>query len=150
MDGLDPELIVNLVSQIPDIHINNIGITDIIISPDFIHKLVAGNRPASMFHQIFERIKFLFRQRNRIVPDVYLPGSRINPVHLDKISPAGRKKRDILFAQYTELRGGERIVKEDVCFESPSGAAQFCVGGSSNGWSEWKDEAGQELKVYRE
>ena len=78
-----------------------------------------------------------------------LAGSKINPVHLDMISPAGRKKRDILFAKYTELKSGERIVKEDVCFESPSGAAQFCVGGSSNGWSQWKDEDGNELDVYR-
>ena len=78
-----------------------------------------------------------------------LAGSKINSVHLDKISLAGRKKRDILFAKYTELRNGERIVKEDVCFESPSGAAQFCVGGSSNGWSQWKDEDGNELDIYR-
>lgn len=78
-----------------------------------------------------------------------LKGSKINPVHLDKITPSGRKKRDILFAQYTELRDGERIVKEDVCFDTPSGAAQFCVGGSSNGWSQWKDEAGKELNAYR-
>lgn len=78
-----------------------------------------------------------------------LAGSKINPVHLDKISPAGRKKRDILFTKYTELKNGERIVKEDVCFDSPSGAAQFCVGGSSNGWSQWKDEEGNELDVYR-
>jgi hypothetical protein len=78
-----------------------------------------------------------------------LAGSRINPVHLDKISPAGRKKREILFAKYTDFRNGERIVKEDICFASPSGAAQFCVGGSSNGWSQWKDEEGKELDIYR-
>ena len=78
-----------------------------------------------------------------------LAGSKINPVHLDKISATGRKKRDILFAKYTELRNGERIVKEDVCFDSPSGAAQFCVGGSSNGWSQWKDVDGNELDAYR-
>lgn len=78
-----------------------------------------------------------------------LRGSTINPVHLEKITPEGRKKRDILFAKYTDLRNGVRTVKEDVCFDSPSGAAQFCVGGSSNGWSQWKDEAGKELNVYR-
>lgn len=78
-----------------------------------------------------------------------LAGSKINPVHLDKISPAGRKKRDILFAKYTDFRNGERTVKEDICFDSPSGAAQFCVGGSSNGWSQWKDEDGKELDFYR-
>lgn len=78
-----------------------------------------------------------------------LAGSNINPVHLAKISSAGRKKRDILFAKYTDLRNGERIVKEDICFASPSGAAQFCVGGSSNGWAQWKDENGKEIDVYR-
>lgn len=78
-----------------------------------------------------------------------LAGSKINPVHLDRISQAGKKKREILIAKYTELNKGERIVKEDICFASPSGAAQFCVGGSSNGWSQWKDEDGKELDAYR-
>ena len=78
-----------------------------------------------------------------------LKGSRINPVHVRKISEAGRKKRDWQFAEYTEVRDGKRIVREDVHFDTPSGAAQFCVGGSANGWNEWKDEEGRELNVYR-
>lgn len=78
-----------------------------------------------------------------------LKGSRINSVHVRKISEAGRKKRDWQFAEYTEVQNGKRIVKEDVCFDTPSGAAQFCVGGSANGWNEWKDEEGRELNVYR-
>lgn len=78
-----------------------------------------------------------------------LAGSRINPIHLEKISPAGKKKREILFAQYTKFDGGKRIVKGNICFDSPSGAAQFCVGGSSNGWSQWKNEAGNKLDIYR-
>ena len=78
-----------------------------------------------------------------------LKGSRINPVHVRKISEAGRKKRDWQFAEYTEEQDGKRIVKEDVHFDTPSGAAQFCVGGSANGWNEWKDEDGRELNVYR-
>lgn len=80
---------------------------------------------------------------------VVLKGSRINPVHVRKISEAGRKKRDWQFAEYTEVRDGKRIVKEDVRFDTPSGAAQFCVGGSANGWNEWKDEEGRELNEYR-
>ena len=78
-----------------------------------------------------------------------LKGSRINPVHVRKISDAGRKKRDQQFAEHTEVRNGQRIVKEDVCFDTPSGAAQFCVGGSANGWKEWKDDEGRELNEYR-
>ncbi|MBO7120259.1 MAG: DUF4357 domain-containing protein [Bacteroidaceae bacterium] len=34
-------------------------------------------------------------------------------------------------------------------FKSPSGASDFCVGGSSNGWTAWKDEEHRELKFYR-
>ena len=78
-----------------------------------------------------------------------LKGSRINPVHVRKISEAGRKKRDWQFAEYTEVQDSKRIVKKDVLFDTPSGAAQFCVGGSANGWNEWKDEEGRELNVYR-
>lgn len=78
-----------------------------------------------------------------------LKGSRINPVHVPKISEAGRKKRDLQLAEHTEVRDGKRIVKKDVRFETPSGAAQFCVGGSANGWKEWKDEEGREMNEYR-
>lgn len=78
-----------------------------------------------------------------------LKGSHINSVHVRKISEAGRKKRDWQLAEYTEVRDGKRIVKEDVHFDTPSGAAQFCVGGSANGWDEWKDEQGHKLNIYR-
>lgn len=78
-----------------------------------------------------------------------LKGSTVNPIHVPKISDSDRKKRDRQLADYTELKGGKRIVKEDVHFDSPSGAACFCVGGSSNGWNEWKDEEGRKLNEYR-
>lgn len=78
-----------------------------------------------------------------------LKGGSINPVHIRKISESGRKKRDWQFAEYTEVQDGKRIVKDDVWFDTPSGAANFCVGGSANGWIEWKDEDGRELNEYR-
>ena len=78
-----------------------------------------------------------------------LKGSTVNPVHVTKISDSNRKKRDKQLAEYTEVQDGKRIVKEDVHFDTPSGAAQFCVGGSANGWKEWKDEKGCELNEYR-
>ncbi len=81
---------------------------------------------------------------------IVLKDSKINPRHLDKISEASRRKRDRLMSEYTEMKNGECIVKEDICFDSPSGAALFCVGGSSNGWSQWKDNRGQSLdELYR-
>ena len=56
---------------------------------------------------------------------------------------------EALMLSYTEVVNGERIVKEDVLFDSPSGAAGFCTGRSSNGWREWKDEEGNEITIYR-
>ena len=78
-----------------------------------------------------------------------LKGSKVNPRHVDKISDASRKKRDRLLAEYTKEVQGERIVTKDMSFKSPSGASDFCVGGSSNGWTAWKDEEHRELKFYR-
>ena len=78
-----------------------------------------------------------------------LKGSTVNPVHVPKISDSSKVRRDRQLAEHTELQNGKRIVKEDVRFDTPSGAAQFCVGGSANGWKEWKDEEGRELNEYR-
>lgn len=78
-----------------------------------------------------------------------LKDSTVNPVHVPKFDDSERKKCDGLFAIYTELQDGKRIVKEDVRFDTPSGAATFCVGDSANGWKEWKDAEGRELNVYR-
>ena len=78
-----------------------------------------------------------------------LKGSKVNPIHLDKFKDSNLKTRDRQLAEYTEEVNGERIVKADVRFDTPSGAAVFCVGGSANGWSTWKDESGRELNEYR-
>ena len=78
-----------------------------------------------------------------------LKGSKVNPVHLDKFKDAYKRVRERQLAEFTEERGGERIVKADVRFDTPSGAAVFCIGGSANGWNTWKDEQGHELDEYR-
>ena len=78
-----------------------------------------------------------------------LKGSTINPMHLNKIQPTTKKKRETLIAEYTERRGDELVVVKNVTFDSPSGAANFCVGGSSNGWRDWRDENNNELDIYR-
>ena len=78
-----------------------------------------------------------------------LKGSTINPKHLDKIKPETKQRRDALIAKYAEWRGDELVVTKDANFNSPSGAAVFCVGGSSNGWKDWRDEKNNELDIYR-
>lgn len=80
---------------------------------------------------------------------VVLKGSKINPRHLDKIKPETKQKRDALIAEFAERKGDELVVIKDASFNTPSGAAVFCVGGSSNGWREWKDGYNNELDIYR-
>jgi hypothetical protein len=42
------------------------------------------------------------------------------------------------------------IMTSDKVFSSPSAAADFCLGRSSNGWAEWKDKDGNTLdSIYR-
>lgn len=80
---------------------------------------------------------------------IVLKGSKINLHNSNGADAQFCQKRDKQLAAYTEIINGERIVKEDVLFSSPSGASQFCVGRSSNGWKEWKDNNGNELALYR-
>ena len=75
-----------------------------------------------------------------------LKGSEVNPKHL---TAKVEKKREQQLEDYTILQADKRIIKKDVVFDSPSGAAVFCTGGSSNGWDTWKDEQGRMLNVYR-
>ena len=46
-----------------------------------------------------------------------------------------------LARKYAERKGDDLVLMHDVSFDSPSGAAQFCIGGSVNGWKEGSTEA---------
>ena len=71
---------------------------------------------------------------------VVLKGSIISPDENSKNISAGiRKKRQT-------ARIENNILQEDVLFDSPSGAADFVVGNSLNGWTEWKSEDGRTLR----
>ena len=48
------------------------------------------------------------------------------------------------------LNGNKYILNVSVPFTSPSSAAMFVLGGSTNGWIEWKNEGGKTLdEMYR-
>ncbi|KFI67598.1 DUF4357 domain-containing protein [Bifidobacterium magnum] len=38
---------------------------------------------------------------------------------------------------------------DDVCFDSPSAAARFARGCSSNGWTIWKTQGGETINIFR-
>ena len=52
-------------------------------------------------------------------------------------------------SEHTKKEGENIVVVKDVVFDSPSGAALFCIGGSSNGWRDWRDKNNKELAIYR-
>ncbi len=76
-------------------------------------------------------------------------GSIVNSNHLPNTAGKKKETREAQLIKYTKLVDGKNIVTTDIEFKSPSGAALFCVGGSSNGWSEWKDSEHNELSKYR-
>lgn len=80
---------------------------------------------------------------------IVLKGSKINPHHLDNIRLNIKQKREALIAEFAERSGDELVLVKDATFYSPSAAAMFCVGGSSNGWREWRDENNNGLDIYR-
>jgi hypothetical protein len=66
---------------------------------------------------------------------VVLKGSKIAPSSDDDgtISPGNSQKRK-------ECKTENNILQEDVLFNSPSSAAEFVTGKSSNGWVSWKNK----------
>lgn len=70
---------------------------------------------------------------------VVLKGSIISPEDDHTISSGIKKRRET--AQIDE----NHVLQEDVLFNSPSSAAMFVIGKSSNGWDAWKTKDGKTL-----
>lgn len=61
-----------------------------------------------------------------------------------------KEKRKQLISEYATEQNGILILNTEKQFPSPSTAAMFCLGRSSNGWTEWRDKEGRTLDaVYR-
>lgn len=60
------------------------------------------------------------------------------------------ENRNRLIKEYSSIKEDKLVLDSDKTFSSPSTAADFCIGGSCNGWIVWKDKDGQTLdSVYR-
>ena len=79
-----------------------------------------------------------------------LDGSQINldkPAHLQRYN---RQREELISQQSIENADGKYILKVTVDFDTPSGASNFVLGGSTNGWVEWKNKDGKTLdELYR-
>lgn len=79
-----------------------------------------------------------------------LDGSQINlgkPAYLQRYN---RQREDLISQQSIVNADGKYILKVTVDFDTPSGASNFVLGGSTNGWVEWKNKDGKTLdELYR-
>lgn len=79
-----------------------------------------------------------------------LEGSEINlekPVHLEKYN---RQRKELYEKGDIVKQGDKYILTVTLEFNTPSGASDFVLGGSTNGWAEWKNKDGKTLDVvYR-
>ena len=79
-----------------------------------------------------------------------LEGSEINlekPVHLEKYN---RQRKELYEKGDIVKHGDKYILTVTLEFNTPSGASDFVLGGSTNGWAEWKNKDGKTLdEVYR-
>ena len=79
-----------------------------------------------------------------------LEGSEVNlakPANLEKYN----KQRKELLGKGDIIRQADKyILKVTLEFNTPSGAGEFILGGSINGWAEWKNQDGKTLdEIYR-
>ena len=79
-----------------------------------------------------------------------LEGSQINvdkPAHLQRYN---RQRKELLSQQSIINVDGKYILEVTLDFKTPSGASDFVLGGSTNGWVEWKNKDGKTLdELYR-
>ena len=79
-----------------------------------------------------------------------LEGSQVNidkPAQLQKYNI---QRQELLSKQSIVNIDGKYILKITLEFKTPSGAGAFILGGSINGWAEWKTKDGKTLdEVYR-
>lgn len=78
-----------------------------------------------------------------------LKDSVINSQNLPAANAAFIRTRNAQLKKYTQEINGARVVTQNVEFTTPSGAAAFCIGGSSNGWREWLDDNNSKIEKYR-
>lgn len=79
-----------------------------------------------------------------------LPGSRIDmekPVKLERYNE--QRKSLLRSKQIIKDNQGRFILKKIVSFKTPSGASDFVLGGSTNGWAEWRNANGEPLDILR-
>ena len=79
-----------------------------------------------------------------------LDGSQINLDKPARLQSYNRQREELILQQSIVNVDGKYILKVTLDFKTPSGASDFVLGGSTNGWTEWKNKDGKTLdELYR-
>lgn len=79
-----------------------------------------------------------------------LAGSEVDMTKKVNLESYNVKRKEMQAQGYIVLDNGKYRLTKDVEFRTPSGASDFVLGGSTNGWEEWKNHKGDTLdKVIR-
>lgn len=67
-----------------------------------------------------------------------------------KLEKYNKQRTELIEKNELVLQNGIYILQITLEFNTPSGASDFVLGGSTNGWVEWKNKAGKTLdEIFR-
>ena len=79
-----------------------------------------------------------------------LQGSQINMSKLTNLEKYNKQRTELQSNGDIKSENGIYILKTTLEFNTPSGASDFILGGSTNGWVEWKNKDGKTLdEIFR-
>lgn len=78
-----------------------------------------------------------------------LPDSEIDYEHTVNLESYNKLRARLLNEGAVVKKGGKYYLTKIVSFKSPSGASDFVLGGSTNGWTEWKRDGKTLSEIYR-
>lgn len=79
-----------------------------------------------------------------------LEGSQINLAKSANLEKYNKQRAELQASGDIVMQNGSNILKITLEFNTPSGASDFILGGSTNGWVEWKNTNGKTLdEIFR-
>ena len=79
-----------------------------------------------------------------------LEGSQINLAKSATLEKYNKQRAELQASGDIVMQNGSNILKITLEFNTPSGASDFILGGSTNGWVEWKNTNGKTLdEIFR-
>lgn len=79
-----------------------------------------------------------------------LEGSEIRMDKASNLASYNVLRNSLMAESDIKIIDGKYILQKTITFKTPSGASDFLLGGSNNGWTQWKNKDGKSLdEIYR-